>query len=62
MEGTFHVPVIPFMEGEDKVGNPPAPAQMVKPPPHEKVGVILGVTVTVKLAGNAHNPAVGVKV
>jgi hypothetical protein len=35
---------------------------MVKPPPHEKLGVILGVTVTVSVAGTAHSPAVGVNV
>ena len=38
------------------------PAQIVRVVPKLNVGVIFGLTVTVKLNGKAHCPAVGVKV
>ena len=38
------------------------PAQMLSVVPKPNTGVILGVTVTVNVAGSAHWPAVGVKV
>ena len=37
------------------------PAQIVRFP-KGKVGITFGLTVTVKVVGNAHNPAVGVNV
>ncbi len=48
----------------DVVGNAGtvSPAQMVMLVPKLKVGVTLGLTVTVKVAGIAHTPAVGVNV
>ena len=39
-----------------------APAHMVSVVPNANVGVTFGVTVSVKLVGNAHKPAVGVNV
>jgi hypothetical protein len=57
----LHVPVMPF---EELVGNEGtlAPAQTVREVPKLNVGVILGLTVTVKLAEVAHWPAFGVNV
>ncbi len=57
----FHVPVIPL---SDVVGNTgtAAPAQTVNDAPMPNVGVSIGFTVTVKLAGTAHWPASGVNV
>lgn len=57
----LHVPVIPLF---DVVGKPGtlAPAHIVKDVPKLKAGVIFGLTVTVNIVGNAHCPAVGVKV
>ncbi len=48
----------------DVVGNAgtDSPAQIVMLVPKLNVGVILGLTVTVNVAGTAHNPAVGVNV
>ena len=43
------------------VGTDP-PAHMVREVPKLKVGVMLGFTVTLNVAGNAHCPAVGVNV
>ena len=57
----LQVPVIPLVELFGRLGTVP-PAQMVRLVPKPKVGVILGVTVTSKVVGNAHRPAVGVKV
>ncbi len=57
----LQVPVMPFA---DIVGNDGTvwPAQMVRLVPKLNVGVMFGATVTVKVAGTAHNPAVGVNV
>ena len=57
----FHVPVIPLLDGEYKVGTVP-PAQMVSVVPKLNVGVMFGLTVTVNVNGSAHTPAVGVNV
>ncbi len=57
----LHVPVTPFEEVVDKTGTVP-PAQIVSDDPNMKAGVITGFTVTVKLAGTAHNPVEGVNV
>ena len=57
----FHVPVIPFVEVLGSTGTD-APAQIVSVVPKLNVGVIFGFTVTVNVTGNAHCPAVGVKV
>ena len=54
-----HVPVIPFVEVVGKALSAP-PEQMGATA--AKVGVIIGLTVTVKGAVTAHKPAVGVKV
>ena len=52
------------MPSADVVGKTGAvwPAHIVKSVPKLKVGVTFGVTVTVYVAGFAHNPAVGVNV
>ena len=55
------MPVIPFVDVVGNAGTEP-PAQMVSVVPKLNVGVRLGVTFTVKVAGKAHCPAVGVKV
>ena len=57
----LHVPVIPFNDGLVNTGTDP-PAQMVRFVPKLNVGVMFGLTVTVKLNGNAHKPGVGVNV
>ncbi len=57
----LQVPVIPFEELVGSVGTD-SPAQIVSVVPNVKVGVIFGLTVTLKLAGRAHCPASGVKV
>ena len=57
----LQVPLMPLVELLGKAGTP-APAQIVSDVPKEKVGVTTGFTVTVKVAGLAHCPAVGVKV
>ena len=44
-----------------KAGTVP-PAQIVRDVPKLNVGTIFGLTVTVKVAGTAHCPAVGVNV
>ena len=56
----FQVPPIPFEEVFGKVGTVPPP-QIVSDVPKLNVGVIFGFTVTVKLVGFVHCPAVGVK-
>ena len=57
----LHVPVIPLV---DVVGNEGAVpfAHIVSDVPKVNVGIIFGFTVTVNVAGVAHNPAVGVNV
>ena len=57
----LHVPLIPFEEAAVNVGTVPF-SQMVNVVPKTNVGVMFGVTVTVNVVGNAHRPAVGVKV
>jgi len=57
----FQVPVIPFVDVVGKAGTVP-PAQIVRLVPKLKTGVVFGLTVTVKVVGIAHNPAVGVNV
>lgn|SRR5436190_13978947 len=52
---------MPFCDVPGSVGTVP-PAQMVNVVPKLNEGVILGLTVTVKLNGKAHCPAVGVNV
>jgi hypothetical protein len=54
----LHVPFIAFVDNAGAA----APAHMLNEVPKLKVGVTIGLTVTVKLAGNAHWPAVGVNV
>ena len=55
------MPVIPFVEVVARVGTG-APAQIVRVVPKLNVGVRIGLTVTVNVAGTAHNPADGVNV
>ena len=57
----FHVPFIPLEDVVGNVGTIP-PAQIVSEVPKLNVGVIFGLTVTVKLVGFVHCPAFGVKV
>ena len=57
----FHVPVIPSNDVVGNTGTVPL-AQIVNDVPKLNAGVILGLTVTVNVAGNAHCPAVGVNV
>ena len=57
----FHVPLTPFEDVVDKAGAVP-PAQIVSDVPKLNVGVMFEPTVTVNVVGNAHCPAVGVKV
>jgi len=57
----FHVPAIPFVDVVGNGGTVP-PAQIVKFVPKLNTGVIFGFTVTLNVVGNAHSPAVGVKV
>jgi len=57
----FHVPVIPFVDVVGNAGTIP-PAQIVKLVPKPNTGVIFGLTVTLKVVGVAHRPAVGVNV
>ncbi len=61
MVAGLQVPVILFEEVVGKVGAV-LPAQMVRLVPKPKVGVTIGFTVTVKVVGTAHCPAVGVNV
>jgi hypothetical protein len=49
----LHVPVTPLVEVPGKAGAV-APAQIANDPPKLNVGVRIGLTVTLKLAGNAH--------
>ena len=57
----LQVPVIPFVDEVGNTGTIP-PAQIVSDVPKLNVGVIFELTVTVKVAVVAHNPAVGVNV
>ena len=57
----FQVPVIPFVEVAASAGTTP-PAQTESEVPKVKVGVRLGLTVTVYVNVVAHTPAEGVKV
>ena len=57
----LHVPVTPLSDGEYNVGTDP-PWQIVSVVPKLNVGVMLGLTVTVNVAGLAHCPAFGVNV
>jgi hypothetical protein len=57
----LQVPVIPLVDVVANVGTVP-PAQIVKLVPKLNVGGTFGFTVTVYVAGSAHNPAVGVNV
>ena len=57
----LQVPVIPLPEVDGKVGTA-APSQMVNEVPKLKVGVILGVTLTVNDVELAHCPPEGVNV
>ena len=56
----FHVPVIPFSDVVGKAGTVPS-VQIVREVPNVNVGITLGVTVTLKVVGDAHPPP-GVKV
>lgn len=58
----FHVPLIPFVELGFKLGMASSPAQIVIAAPKSNVGVMFGLTVTVKVVSVAHKPDVGVKV
>ena len=57
----LQVPVIPFVDVVGSAGAV-ALAHIVNDVPKVNVGIIFGFTVTVNVAGVAHNPAVGVKV
>lgn len=57
----LHVPVMPLVEVVGKAGTVP-PEQMLSDVPKLNAGVRIGFTVTVKVAGRAHCPAVGVNV
>lgn len=57
----LHVPVIPFVEVVGNTGAV-APLQMIAAVPKLNAGVILALTFTLNVTGNAHKPAAGVKV
>ena len=57
----LHVPVMALSDVPGKVGTVPF-SQIVNVVPKLKAGVTLGVTVTVKVVGNAHWPAAGLNV
>ena len=57
----FQVPVIPLVDTFAKAGTVP-PAQIVSEVPKLNVGVMFGLTVTLRVKGRAHIPAAGVKV
>ena len=61
IDAWLHVPVMPLVEvlGNDGTA---ALAQMESDAPKVNVGVMLGLTVTVKFTGSAQVPAAGVKV
>ncbi len=51
----FHVPVMLLTDVFGKVGTAPS-AQIVNEVPKSNVGITLGVTVTLKVVGDAHPP------
>ena len=57
----FHVPFTPLLEVAGSVGTL-APAHILKDGPKLNVGVITGLTVTLKVVVVAHCPDVGVNV
>ena len=57
----LHVPVTPLSDVFGKAGTLP-PAQIFSEVPNANVGITFGFTVTVKVVGKAHSPAVGVNV
>jgi hypothetical protein len=57
----LQTPVTALADVEGSAGTT-LPAHMEREVPKLKVGVILGVTVTENVAGNAHTPAAGVNV
>ena len=57
----LHTPTIPFVDVRDRSGTGLS-VQTVSAAPKLKSGVIVGVTVTVKVVVVAHCPAVGVNV
>ena len=57
----LQVPVTPFEDDPGRTGTVP-PAQKEALVPNENAGVMMGLTVTVKLAGLAQTPAFGVNV
>jgi len=57
----LHVPVMLLLDVVGNDGTVP-PLQIVNEVPNAKVGVIIGLTVTVNVVVVAHSPAVGVKV
>ena len=57
----LHIPEIPLVELFGSAGTVP-PAQILNAAPKLNVGIMLGLTVTVKVVGDAHRPAVGVNV
>lgn len=61
MMAGLHVPVIPLTEVPGSAGGAD-PSQIVMLVPREKVGVTIGLTVTVKVVVTAHRPLVGVNV
>ena len=61
MTAGLQLPLIPLSEVVGSVGTAD-PAHMLREVPKLNVGVMLGLTVTVKLVAVAHWPAVGVKV
>ena len=57
----LHVPLIVLVDVLSSVGTDP-PAHIVSDVPKLKVGVMLGLTVTVNVTGIAQTPAVGINV
>jgi hypothetical protein len=57
----LHVPVIPFVDVVGSDGTA-VPEQIVSEVPKLNVGVMIGLTVTVNVAGNTQEPPVGVNV
>ena len=55
------MPLIPLLDTLGSVGTA-APAQIAEAVPKLKAGVILGLTVTVRVVSVAHSPAFGVNV
>jgi hypothetical protein len=55
----LQLPVTPFVDVVGKAGTEP-PEQIAREVPKLNVGVTFELTVTVKVIGSAHNPALGV--